>query len=395
MHKEEFISKLGFINELKPRFSYGITGNLPDEAYAWSTKFSTTDSYANQIAFLSNYQGNPNLSWEETATFDFGLDVRLFDRVGIIFDTYVKKVKNLIYMRHLSAVTGYNRQWANDGKLTNKGYEITITPEILRKKDLYWDISFNVGYNKNEITYMPNGDDLATSQAIAVGYPYQNWYMKEWAGVDAMTGTPLWFKVDENGQKTVTGDWNSATRVLQDASASPKYTGGLSTNFTWKGLSLNANFIFSAGAKIYNGMRAGSLDRDATRPTQPPMKLADGWSRWEKPGDRATHPQLLRGGNNSADSESTRYLENGDYFKLKSLSVSYNLPERWIKPIGLKTARISVGGENLFTITKFSGNDPEVLLSSRFNGTTSVQDGSGTQLYPSVRRFTLGINLNF
>lgn len=395
MHKEEFISKLGFINELKPRFSYGITGNLPNEAYAWSTKFSTTDSYANQIAFLSNYQGNPNLSWEETATFDFGLDVRLFDRVGIIFDTYVKKVKNLIYMRHLSAVTGYNRQWANDGKLTNKGYEITITPEILRKKDLYWDISFNVGYNKNEITYMPNGDDLATSQAIAVGYPYQNWYMKEWAGVDAMTGTPLWFKVDENGQKTVTGDWNSATRVLQDASASPKYTGGLSTNFTWKGLSLNANFIFSAGAKIYNGMRAGSLDRDATRPTQPPMKLADGWSRWEKPGDRATHPQLLRGGNNSADSESTRYLENGDYFKLKSLSVSYNLPERWIKPIGLKTARISVGGENLFTITKFSGNDPEVLLSSRFNGTTSVQDGSETQLYPSVRRFTLGINLNF
>lgn len=395
MHDEEFISRLGFINELKPRFSYGITGNLPDEAYAWSTKFSTTTNYANQIAFLSNYQGNPDLSWEETATFDFGLDVRLFNRVGIIFDTYVKKVKNLIYLRHLAAVTGYNRQWANDGKLTNKGWEITITPEIIKTKDFYWDVSFNVGYNKNEITHMPDGDDLATSQAIAVGYPYQNWYMREWAGVDAMTGRPLWFKVDENGQKTVTGDWNSATRILQDASASPKYAGGLSTNFSWKGLSLNANFTFSAGAKIYNGMRAGSLDRDATRPTQPPMKLADGWSRWEKPGDIATHPQLLRGGNNSADSESTRYLENGDYFKLKSLSISYSLPERWIKTVGLKAARISVGGENLFTITNFSGSDPEVLLSSRFNGTTAVQDGSGEQLYPSVRRFTVGVNLNF
>lgn len=394
MHKEEFMKGLSFINELKPRISYGITGNLPQSAYEWTTKFGITNEYASQIAFMSNYSGNPNLSWEETATLDYGLDIRLFDRVGITFDGYSKKVKNLIYLRHLSAVTGFNRQTANDGKLKNTGFEFTVTPEIIRNKDLYWDVSFNLGYNKNEVTHLPNGDDLIM-QATAVGYPLLNWYMKEWAGVDAMTGTPLWFKVDENGQKTATGNWNDATDVLLDASASPKFTGGISTNLTWKGFSLNANFIFSSGAKIYNGMRAGSLDRDAARPTQPPMKLADGWSRWEKPGDIATHPQLIKGGNKSASDTSTRYLENGDFFKLKSLSISYSLPDRWIKTVGLKAARISVGGENLFTITKYSGDDPEILLSTRFKGGTSVSDGSKTQLYPTVRRFTLGVNLNF
>ena len=247
-----------------------------------------------------------------------------------------------------------------------------------------------MGYNKNKVTKMPNGDELYT-QATAEGYPYMNWYMREWAGVDTMTGRPLWFVVDsETGEKSVTGDYNKATRQLLDAVPTPKVNGAVGTNFSWKGLSVNANFTFSAGAKIYNSARAAALDRDAGRTSQPPMRLADGWSRWQKPGDKATHPQLIAGGNNSADGESTRYLENGDYFKLKSLSVSYSLPTRWIKPLSLNTARINLGGENLFTVTKFSGIDPEVLYSSSYNGKAS----SGNA-YPSVRRFTVGLNVTF
>ena len=389
MHKEEFISQLGWINELKPRISYGISGNLPDGAYEWVTKLATTVEYGSEVALFSNYSGNPDLSWEETASFDFGLDVRLFDRLNITFDTYLKKVKNLLYLKHLSAVTGYNRQTANNGKLENSGFEITVTPEIIKTKNLYWDISFNLGYNHNEVTHMPDGDELATS-AVAVGYPINNWYMREWAGVDAMTGRPLWFVVDkETGDKTVTGNYNSATLQLLDASPTPKFNGAIGTNLTWKGLTLSANFMFSAGAKIYNSMRAGSLDRDAGRPSQPPMKLADGWSRWEKPGDIATHPQLIAGGNNKADETSTRYLENGDFFKLKSLSLSYNLPKQWLKSVGLTSGSVSIGGENLFTITKYSGQDPEILFSNDYNGNANKYG------YPTVRRFTVGLNLNF
>ncbi|WP_242052350.1 SusC/RagA family TonB-linked outer membrane protein [Dysgonomonas sp. GY75] len=392
MHQEEFIKQLAFVDELKPRISYGITGNLPSGAYEWTTKLSTDAEYGSEVAFMSNYAGNKNLSWEQTGSLDFGLDIRLFNRVNIVFDAYSKKVKNLIYLRHLTAVTGYNRQTANDGKLENNGYEITITPEIIKTRDFFWDVSFNIGYNKNKITYLPDGDELA-QQAVAVGYPYRNWYMREWAGVDAMTGSPLWFIVDEEtGQKTTTDDYNAATRVLLNASPSPKYNGGISTSFVWKGLSLNASFTFSAGAKIYNGKRAGALDRDAERPSQPAMKLADGWSRWEKPGDIATHPKLIAGGNNNAASESTRYLENGDYFKMKTISLAYSLPKRWLTSLGIRDLSISIGGENLFTITKFSGDDPEILLSSRYNGTTSPSSG---QLYPTTRRFTMGLNLKF
>lgn len=390
LHKEAFMENLTFINELKPRFSYGISGNEPSGLYEWTTKLDITQQYAEEIAFFSNYAGNPNLSWEETASLDYGVDMRLFDRVNITVDGYYRKAKNLIYLLHLPAVTGYNRQTANDGTMVNKGFEISITPEIINNKDFYWDVTFNMGYNKNEITKLPNGDDLAT-KATAVGYPYMNWYMREWAGVDAMTGKPLWFVVDkETGEKTVTGDYNKATRQLLDAVAVPKVNGAVGTNFSWKGFSLNANFTFSAGAKIYNSARAVALDRDCSRTSQPPMKLADGWSRWQKPGDKATHPQLIAGGNNNADGESTRYLENGDYFKLKSLSLSYDLPKQWLKPLSLNTARVIVGGENLFTITKFSGIDPEVLYSSSYNGTAS----SGNT-YPSVRRFTVGLNVTF
>jgi TonB-linked SusC/RagA family outer membrane protein len=392
MHEEEFIHRLHFINELKPRVSYGITGNQPSGAYEWTTKLSSTMEYGGEVALYSNYQGNPNLSWEETASFDFGLDLRLFDRVGITFDAYTKRVKNLLYLRHLPAVTGYNRQTANDGKLENNGFEITVTPEIIKTKNIYWDVSFNFGYNKNKITYLPNGDDLAF-QSVAVGYPYHNFYMQEWAGVDPITGGPLWFIRDEQtGEKTATNDYNKATRVLLNASPSPKFNGGFMTSFVWKNLSFNAAFTYSAGAKIYNGRRAGALDRDCERPSQPAMKLADGWSRWEKPGDIATHPQLMAGGNNGASRESTRYLENGDYLKLKTLSLAYSLPKKWLAPIGANDLTVSVGGENLFTITKFSGDDPEILLSDRFNGTTTSSSG---QLYPTVRRFTLGLNLKF
>lgn len=389
IHKENFMSQQNWIDELKLRASYGISGNQPSGAYEWATVYGYTSQYANEIAFLSNYQGNPNLSWEQTGNLDVGLDIRLFDRLDITFDYYLKKVKNLIYLRHLSAVTGFNRQTANDGKMENTGVELTVTPEIIRTKDWYWDISFNMGYNHNEVTYLPDGDDL-TMQAVAVGYPYLNWYMQEWAGVDTMTGKPLWFKVDETtGEKTVTSNYNEATRVLLDASPTPKITGGLSTRLTWKGLSLNANFTFATGAKIYNGMRAGALDRDAERPSQPAMKLADGWTRWEKPGDIATHPQLIAGGNNNASSTSTRYLESGDYFKLKSLTLSYSFPKEWLKPMKIQDAALTIGGENLFTITKFSGQDPEILLSSSYNGS------AGSFGYPTVRRFTVGLNVNF
>lgn len=388
MHKEKFIQNLEFVNELKLRTSYGTTGNVPPFRYGSFTLYQIDQEYGGDPAFLSNYAGNPKLTWEETKSFDLGLDIRLFDRLNLTVDMYSKKVDGLLYLRRLSAITGFNNQNANDGNLENKGYELTISPEIIKTADWDWDVSFNVGYNKNKITYIPK-ENFEGNYALAMGYSYNYWYMKEWAGVDSQTGRPLWFKVDkETGEKTATTIYNDATNVMIDQSL-PKYTGGFSTNLRYKDFFLNANFMFVTGAKIYNEGRAGSFDRDGEDITQPGMKLKSNWSRWEKPGDIATHPRIIEGGNNSSSAKSSRYLENGDFLKMKSLSLSYNIPVKVLRPMGISTATLMVGGENLFTITNFSGMDPEVYLSTEHNG---VANTSG---YPTVRRFTFGLNLTF
>jgi hypothetical protein len=271
--------------------------------------------------------------------------------------------------------------------MRNRGYEVTITPEIVKTKDLYWDISFNVGYNTNKITYypMPNHDG---NHIEDTNVPYRSWYLKEWAGVDPETGLGIWYKVDENGQKTPTSTFSEATQVIMNSTSLPKYTGGIMTNLAWKGLTLNASFTFSQGAKLYNEDRRSFLDKDGLDPTMPAIKLRDGWVRWEKPGDIATHPKLYAGaaGNNS-DNPSSRWLESGDYFKLKTVSLTYSLPKNWLATAGIKSMSVTVGGENLFTITKFSGLDPEIYLS----------DDSGVARggYPTAKRFTMGLNLKF
>ena len=124
-----------------------------------------------------------------------------------------------------------------------------------------------------------------------------------------------------------------------------------------------------------------------------PIHLLCLFHRYNIKGNSIPNRQLAQsrqiGGNNGADRESTRYLENGDYFKLKSLSLAYSFPKRWLEPLGVKSANLSVGGENLFTITSFSGQDPEILYSADYNGS------AGSFGYPTVRRFTLGLNVQF
>lgn len=385
MHEEDFIKTLGFIDQLKPRVSYGITGNLPGGRYEWITRYSIQE-YSGNIAFYSNYAGNPDLMWEQTKSLNLGFDARLFDRLNITFDYYNKNVKNMIYLRQLSAVSGFNRQRANDGKMNNKGFEVTITPEIIKTKDLYWDVSFNIGYNKNMINYYPERN-LDGNHIEDTNVPYRSWYLKEWAGVDPQTGLGMWYKVDENGQKTATSTFEQATQVVMKSSL-PKYTGGINTNFSWKDLTLSASFTFSQGAWLYNEDRRSYLDKDGLDPTMPAMKLASGWSRWEKPGDIATHPRLYYGSTgNNADNPSSRWLERGDYFKMKTLSLTYNLPKKWLAPTGLKALSVTVSGENLFTITDFSGYDPEIYLSD--------DNGVASGGYPTTRRFTVGLNLKF
>jgi hypothetical protein len=184
----------------------------------------------------------------------------------------------------------------------------------------------------------------------------------------------------------LTSDYNEATRQMLSAS-SPDIYGGIINHITWRDVSLTANFSFVQGLQVYHSARQ-LFDSDGAYPTYNQMVLADDWSRWEQPGDQATHPRPVNGGNNNSNRPSSRYLEDGSFLRLRNLSVAYNIPESILSRLNLKSARLSVKGENIWTLTSFSGYDPEV---SEGNATGNV----GASAYPLTQKVMVGLNIEF
>jgi hypothetical protein len=215
-----------------------------------------------------------------------------------------------------------------------------------------------------------------------------DWYMPIWAGVNPANGDPQWEQLvtDANGKvtKQLTNSYANATKQFTGTSASPKFTGGLTNTFSYKGFSLSTFFNFVYGNKVYNDSRA-YFDNDGLYDSYNAMVPQSGWTRWQKPGDIATEPKAVQGGNNNSNQQSTRYLENGSYLRLRNVTLGYQLPKDWISSLKIRSARIFVSGDNLVTFTKFSGVDPEVDLSS---GTSSFK-------YPISRKILFGINVGF
>ncbi len=160
--------------------------------------------------------------------------------------------------------------------------------------------------------------------------------------------------------------------------------------FTYKGFSLYANIYFVYGNDVYNSDRE-SMDADGAYLGYNMMRLKDGWSRWEEEGDVATHPKPVMNGNKNSNKTSSRYLENGSFLRLKNVTLSYSLPKKWMEPVKMNSCKLYVSGENLFTITNFSGLDPEVSLR---NSEWSLA-GMYSFSYPISRQFVIGVDITF
>lgn len=388
IHNEsELIKNIDVVNQLRVRGSYGVTGNTPGGTFYSLYLYDLNREYDLRPGAFPKQMGNPNMSWETTKSTNIGLDMRFFDRLGVTADFYIKNVSGLLYSRILSTLSGYDNVWLNEGRLKNTGIEVTISPEIIKTKDWNWTVDFNFAYNKNEIKELADGKNLEISgnQIRQVGYPLGTYYMREWAGVDVMTGSPTWIKIDEDGNKTWVMKESDATNQNLDKTRYPDFTGGAQTRVSYKDFTLSASFAFATGFYIYHYGRE-QYDNDGSEYLYNSMKLKDGWSRWEKPGDHATHPRPLIGGNNAAQRASSRFLERGDYFKMKSLSLSYNVPRKALGDFGLRSALISFSADNLFTMTQFSGIDPEVASSG---------DSYSASSYPLARQFMFTLSLGF
>jgi TonB-linked SusC/RagA family outer membrane protein len=398
VHKEEFF-KADYINNLKLRASYGSVGNRPNSLYPHLPLYSLSSSYNENPGALISQIGNPDLSWEKTFTTGVGLDISFLNRINVTLDYYDKDTSGLLYRVPLPGVIGVTSIWRNVGAVNNKGFEAAINVDIVKNENWKWSVDANIGLNKNKVTSLygerteiivGDGSGIAgsASKLLTPGKDVDSWYLPEWAGVDPTTGQPQWMKTDANGERVKTYSYSEASKTpITIGAYTPSYYGGFSTNLNYKNFDFGATFSYSVGGKIYNYARA-EFDSDGAYTDRNQMNLQDGWSRWEKPGDIATHPQASYNNSSNSNKASSRFLESGTYLKMRSVSIGYNLS---IERLNLSNLRIFISGENLFTVTKFSGVDPEIPPAT-VNGQTSIT-GVATSVYPQTRKFVLGLNL--
>lgn len=373
------------VNQLKVRVSYGSLGNTPGAYYGHYPLYSSM-MYNDEVAYFPSQMGNADLSWEKCYTTNIGIDARFFDRFGVTIDLYNKNTSDLLYYAPLPNISGYTGQYKNVGAINNKGLEISLNADVIRTSKFQWTSDFNIGFNRNRVTELYGGKpELKGLKRLEEGRDMDEWYLREWAGVDPANGSPLWYTTDGNGKRTTTDSYNKADRVYC-GSAAPKFTGGWMNSFSYKGFTLTANFDFVYGNLLYNQSRE-LLDSDGAYADYNSMKLKSGWKRWEKEGDIATHPKAINGGNKNSNKSSSRYLEKGNYFSLRNLSLGYSIPEKLCGKLGLQRVNVSCSADNLFTLTPFSGVSPQLSDSST--------DGYAGTIYPLSRRIVFGLNVSF
>ncbi|MEN8119693.1 MAG: TonB-dependent receptor [Bacteroidota bacterium] len=381
MHSESFMSNLNWLNVLKLTASYGLVGNAPG-GFPGLGYYELTGQYNGLPAARPYQKGNPAISWESTKYTNIGLEAQFLNRFTLTLDLYDRNNSGLLYRVPLPAMTGYTGINKNIGEIDNKGFEVVVSSDIIKTNNFLWQMDVNLSYNKNEVIELYEGEPISSGIIrIEEGRDMDSYYTRIWHGVNPGNGEPLWEQVIENedGSETIelTNDYNQATLQFTGQKSTPDFIGGVVNRLSYRNFTLSANIGFVTGLYLYNGNRE-LFDSDGSYPTFNNMNLAEGWSRWENPGDIATHPEALMGGNHDAHKQSSRFLEDASYIKLRNVSLSYSLPASIVRKAKLSTATVFLTADNLATFTKWSGMDPE----------------SGGW-YPMAKKYLIGLKVDF
>ena len=363
INEEDWMKGQSTFSLLKVRAGYGKTGNDSIENFLYQDIYSLSVKYQDIVAAIAERQANPNLGWEEAYMTSLGIEAEIRNRVNVTLDLYNIDNKNILLAVPLAPSTGFFEFMDNVGTVNNKGVELAVDADVIEKRDFGWNVGFNIGFNKNKVVYLPNGSFTSgykNTQLVQENEDIYTWHMAKWMGVDPANGDPLWEVVNEDGTTGTTNDIALAT-VQNVGKATPMFQGGVNTSVRYKGFTLSATGNFIYGNKILNYTRT-SMDADGAYLAYNQMSIDNGlgWKRWEKEGDIATHPKPKSNGNKKSNELSSRYLEDGSYFRLKNVTLSYDLPQAIVKKANMQGLRVYVSGDNLWTATKFSGMDPEI-----------------------------------
>ncbi|HCE57179.1 MAG TPA: SusC/RagA family TonB-linked outer membrane protein [Prolixibacteraceae bacterium] len=387
--EEKFMAGIRNLNVLRLRVSYGLSGNSAIGVNQYQALLSYDRSYAGEGAVYPKQIGNPELTWEKNRNFDAGFDYSFFDgRLKGFGSWYHRYTFDLLQMVPLSHTTGHEAMLMNVGSLVNRGFEGEVTGEIINVDNFSFSAGVNFATVENEVKELAKdaaGNEINIENAtrkVATSHPLYGWYMRKWAGVNPENGKPQWFVNGIDGE--VTESYNAAKKEWQGESAMPKVTAALTTHTGYRNFYIDVNFYYAGGHKIYEDLsilthHSGYYTFVFYNGTE---KLMD---RWQNPGDVTDIPKVVYGASDDSK-ESTRFLLDGDYIRMKDLVLGYRVPEKVIKQIGFENIDIYLRGTNLLTYAKEKNleYDPE-----------TGADGMTRFTTPPVKSIVFGINLNF
>lgn len=406
--EESFLKDVSELSHMKVRVSYGLTGNTEIGSYkslALFTPSTTIQDGSTVNAVIPYTVANDNLTWESTAQSDLGIDIGLFDeRLIFTADYYYKKTSDLLYNVPLPEYSGFSTSLQNIGSVENKGWEFALTT-VNTNTALKWNTNFNISFNRNKILKLAGGDVLYMTVPGHINSTYSQ-ILREGEVVGAFYGwvadgiyqqgddfsaepgkVPGNIKYrDVNGRDTngkldgkPDGVVNSDDRIII-GNPHPDFIFGFNNEFSYKNFDLNIFFQGSVGNDMLNYTRM-ELDWLAGRSNA----TKDALRRWTPTNTDTDVP--MTSGSNKAE-VSTRWVEDGSYIRLKNLSLGYNVQGNILKRCHLSKFRVYVSAQNLITITKYTGYDPEVSYSDS-NTNVGLDYGS----YPNVKSLTIGVNI--
>lgn len=378
-----FVKDIDAISMVKFRASYGKLGNQvtanPYALYSYTTNY-------NDFA-AATYSGvlNPNLSWETVNPLNVGLDLGFFrDRVRVTAEYYNKKTKDLIYNLPLSGAQGLTSYADNVGSLVNKGFEFSVNADVFKgdRDQVSWSIGANLSTLKNEITELYGGSVNTSTTTLRVGEGVRSYYLRKWAGVDSANGDPLWYINGVDG--ATTNDYNKAQQAVQGSFLSNVF-GGANTTISYKGFSLDLQFTYGFGGKIYDDWSQYTFSDGQYSLNYPGYADVMG-DYWSPSNTGASNPRPLVGGNKLSNRASTRFLYDADFIRLSNARFGYTFKGDFLNGSGLNSVQVYVMANNAWTHMfddrlKF---DPETNIS----GYTNLS-------LPVLKSYLFGVNLSF
>lgn len=395
---EKFFPQHSFLSRLKVRAGYGVVGNQDISNYQYLTLYYPQQSNGEAFYGTDGRRGTPGITWEKQKQTNIGLDLGFFkNRLNITADLYFITNSNLLMSHSLPKTSGYSYTVENIGELENKGFEMTINATPILTKDFQWNISANLSLDRNKVTKLYGGvteilNGIDRQGNIFIGESLSNIYTYKSGGIANEDNRELWEGIDYNGRTVGLGDLfvldisgpdGEPDGVIDQndryvyGNTDPKFYGGFSTDFTWKGLTLNAVFNYSVGGHRISSYYESLISSVGLGYASPDLK-----DHWTEDNTDAYFPRVLtntEGYNRFGAGETDRYIQSTSYLRLATLTLAYNLPEKWLKHVFMKSARVYFTASNLFTLTGYKGFDPEL----------------GDYNYPPTRSYTIGLNFSF